>query len=385
MNVKQLVLGVMVTTTVLSSCVNETKDTNDTMDTSQYSSLLPDRESYMATIDNKAVSLFIIKNQNGLEVAITNYGGRIVGLVVPDKDGKPTDVVIGMDSAKGYAEATEPYLGALIGRVGNRLANGKFTLDDVEYSVFTNNGPNALHGGKKGFQDVVWDAEQTNDSTLVLNYLSADGEEGFPGNLNVKVTYSVTDDQGLKIDYEATTDKRTPVNLTSHAFFNLNGEGSGTINNHVLQIDADEYTPVDTTLIPLGDNESVEGTPFDFRKPTEIGERLDQKNAQLSNGDGYDHNFVLNNNDFGLAAKVVGDKSGIVMEVYTSEPGLQFYGGNFMAGKNALKSGGTDEYRTAFCLETQHFPDSPNQPNFPSITLEPGDVYKTSTVYRFSN
>src|SRR5690606_18200256 len=219
--------------------------------------------------------------------------GRVVGLIVPDKDGKPTDVVIGLGSVKEYAETSEPYLGALIGRVGNRIAKGKFTLDGQEYSIFTNNGPNALHGGKKGYQDVVWDADQVNDSTLILTYRSVDGEEGFPGNLDIKVTYTATSNQGLKIDYEATTDKRTPVNLTNHAFFNLNGEGSGSINNHILQINADQYTPVDSTLIPLGENVPVEGTPFDFRKATAIGSRVDADDVQLKNGGGYDHNFVL--------------------------------------------------------------------------------------------
>lgn len=381
MKVNNLLLGILVSVTGLSSCGNQTKET---METSDYSALFPEKKSFEDTIDNKATKLYVIKNTKGLEAAITNYGGRVVGLVVPDQDGNSTDVVIGMDSPQAYADATEPYLGALIGRVGNRIANGQFTLDGVEYSVFKNNGPNALHGGKKGFQYVVWDGEQTNDSTLVLRYKSVDGEEGFPGNLDVKVTYTATEDQGLRIDYEATTDQRTPVNLTSHAFFNLNGEGSGTINNHILQINADQFTPVDSTLIPLGEQMSVDGTPFDFREPTTIGARVDESDMQLSNGDGYDHNFVLNGEGYKQAAKAVGDKSGIVMEVFTDEPGLQFYGGNFMQGKNTLKSGATDAYRTAFCLETQHFPDSPNQSNFPSIILEPGDTYKTTTEYRFS-
>ena len=379
--INNLMLGMLIAATALSSCGNETKEN---METTEYSSLLPDTASFKDTIDNKETRLYVIKNNKDLEAAITNYGGRVVGLVVPAKDGKPTVIVIGMDSPKGYAEATEPYLGALIGRVGNRIAEGKFSVDGVEYSVFKNNGPNALHGGKKGFQYLVWDGEQVNDSTLVLQYQSVDGEEGFPGNLNVKVTYTATDNQGLKIDYEATTDKRTPVNLTNHAFFNLNGEGSGSINDHLLQIHADQYTPVDSTLIPLGEHASVEGTPFDFRELTPIGTRVDQLDVQLSNGDGYDHNFVLNGDGYIHAAKAIGDKSGIVMDVYTDEPGLQFYGGNFMKGMNSLKSGAKDEYRTAFCLETQHFPDSPNQTNFPSILLEPGEVYKTSTEYILS-
>jgi aldose 1-epimerase len=251
--------------------------------------------------------------------------------------------------------------------------------------LFQNNGPNTLHGGKKGFQAVMWDASQPNDTTLVLHYVSPDGEEGFPGNLDVTVTYSVTADNGFKCDYVAKTDKKTVVNLTNHAFFNLNGEGSGSINNHILQIHASRYTPVDSTLIPTGKIEPVAGTPFDFTKPTAIGARLEEDNQQLKYGKGYDHNYVLNGGKgMKKAATVIGDKSGIVMEVHTEEPGLQFYGGNFMQGKNTFKGGSKDEFRTAFCLETQHFPDAPNQPSFPSITLSPGETYKTTSVYKFS-
>jgi aldose 1-epimerase len=253
--------------------------------------------------------------------------------------------------------------------------------------LFTNNGANTLHGGKKGFQDVVWDANQANDSTLELHYISKDMEEGFPGNLDVKVTYTVTADNGVKIDYLATTDKKTVVNLTNHAFFNLNGEGSGTINNHILQINASQYTPVDATLIPIGKNEPVQATPFDFTRPTAIALRgNDSANQQIKFGKGYDHNFVLSDNSTAMkhAATISGDKSGIEMMVYTQEPGLQFYGGNFMKSKNTFKGGSKDDFRTAFCLETQHFPDSPNQPAFPSTVLEPGQTYKTSSVYRFS-
>ncbi|HRP32249.1 MAG TPA: aldose epimerase family protein [Agriterribacter sp.] len=340
------------------------------------------------TIEGKPVGLYVLKNKEGACAAITNYGGRLVSLVVPDKENKPTDVVVGFTNVQDYVHSSEPYFGALIGRVGNRIAKGKFTLDGKTYNLFTNNGPNTLHGGKKGYQDVVWDASQTNDSTLLLKYLSRDGEEGFPGNLNITVQYTLTANNALKIDYFATTDQKTVVNLTNHAFFNLNGEGSGTINNHLLQINADRYTPVDTTLIPTGQLEPVAGTPFDFRQPTAIGKRIDTvNNQQLKNGRGYDHNFVLDSaNSSGLhqAAMVTGDQSGIVMKVYTTEPGLQFYGGNFMQGKNTFKNGTKDDFRTAFCLETQHFPDAPNQKKFPSIMLEPGQEYKTSTVYAFS-
>ena len=385
MKMKKKLLTVSAMVSLLGAC-------SSTENTTKYSQmdlekLLPDASLFVDTIDNKSTQLFTVKNEKGLIASITNYGGRIVGLIVPDKNGNPTDVVIGMDSPKAYAEASEPYFGALIGRVGNRIAKGEFTIDGETYSVFKNNGPNALHGGKKGFQYVVWEGKQLNDSTLVLTYVSPDGEENFPGNLDVKVTYTATSNQGLKIEYEASTDKKTPVNLTNHAFFNLNGEGSGTINNHVLKINADEFTPVDTTLIPLGTNISVENTPFDFRKSVAIGSRIDEENEQLKNGSGYDHNFVLdkmNLKDYFNAAKVKGDLTGIVMEVFTDEPGLQFYGGNFMKGANLLKSGAKDDYRTAFCLETQHFPDSPNQSTFPPIILNPGDVYRTSTEYVFS-
>lgn len=298
------------------------------------------------------------------------------------------DVVVGFKTLQEFVNSSEPYFGATIGRVGNRIAKGKFSIDGKEYTLFTNNGPNTLHGGKKGFQSVVWDAQQPNDSTLILSYLSKDGEEGFPGNLQVKVTYALNDRNEVTMDYEATTDKKTVVNLTNHAFFNLNGEGRGTINNHVLQINADSYTPVDATLIPTGKIEPVAGTPFDFVKPATIGSRLDTAgNVQLKYGKGYDHNFVLRTTGvagLNTAASIVGDQSGIVMEIATVEPGLQFYGGNFMQSAHTFKGGSKDDFRTAFCLETQHFPDAPNQPYFPSIILEPAKTYKSFSVYKFS-
>lgn len=368
----------------LASCngSNERKESND--DTTATALATLDTAKFGGSFDGKAVKLFTIKN-NALTALITNYGGRLVGLTVPDREGKPTDVVLGFTSAEGYKTSTEPYYGATIGRVGNRIAKGKFTLDGQEYAIFTNNGQNALHGGKKGFQDVVWDAEQTSDSSLVLTYHSPDGEENFPGNLDVKVTFTATANNGIRFDYEAKTDKRTPVNLTNHAFFNLNGEGNGSINGHLLQIDADNFTPVDSTLIPLGENKSVVGTPFDFTKATAIGSRVEERNEQLTFGGGYDHNFVLKKGaQYGLAATAIGDKSGIVMSIYTDQPGLQFYGGNFMKGENMLKNGVKDDYRTAIALETQHFPDAVNQPAFPSIILDPGKVYKTSSEYVFS-
>lgn len=373
-----------------ASCNNEGTASNNKSDTAANSTasgdkqLIPDRKAFQDTIDGKPTDLYILKNGNGMTAAITNYGGRIVSLLVPDKNGKMTDVVVGFDSVEDYVNSTEPYFGATIGRVGNRIARGKFTLDGKQYTLFANNGPNTLHGGKKGYQAVVWDATQPNDTTLVLHYLSKDNEEGFPGNLDVKVTYSLTGDNALKCDYVATTDKKTVVNLTNHAFFNLNGEGSGTINNHILQINADSYTPVDSTLIPTGEIKPVAGTPFDFTQPTPIGERLNADNEQLKFGKGYDHNYVLNGSGMKKAATVTGDKSGIQMTVFTEEPGLQFYGGNFMQAKNTFKSGAKDAYRTAFCLETQHYPDSPNQPGFPSEVLSPGETYHTTSLYQFS-
>ncbi|HKG06617.1 MAG TPA: aldose epimerase family protein [Pedobacter sp.] len=346
-----------------------------------------DSAKFQKEIDGKKTNLYVLKNKNNMQAAFSNYGGRLVSLLVPDSTGKLVDVVVGFDSVEGFEKSTEPYFGATIGRYGNRIAKGKFSLDGKQYTLFTNNGQNTLHGGKKGYQYVVWDAAQPNPQTLVLTYLSKDGEEGFPGNLNVKVTYSLTDDNELKMDYEATTDKKTLCNLTNHAFFNLNGEGSGTILNHTLQIFADQYTPVDTTLIPLGKHAAVKGTPFDFTSPETIGKRIEESNDQLTAGQGYDHNFVLNGTKaMGMthAASVKGDKSGIVMDIYTQEPGLQFYSGNFMQSKNVFKGGAKDDFRTALALETQHFPDSPNQPSFPTTVLNPGQTYKTSSIYKFS-
>lgn len=337
-------------------------------------------------INGKQVKLYWIKNDS-IKAAFTNYGGRIIGLWVPDKMGKMTDVVVGMGNVKNYVNSTEPYFGATIGRVGNRIAKGKFTLEGKEYNIPTNNNGNTLHGGNNGFQYVVFEASQPDEKTLVLTYHSPDMEEGFPGNLEVTVTYTATSDQSIKMEYEATTDMTTPVNLTNHAFFNLNGEGSGTILAHQVQLYADQFTPVDDGLIPTGKLKDVKGTPFDFTTPHAIGERIKMDNEQLTNGAGYDHNFVLSGiQEKGInhAATITGDKSGIVMDVYTEEPGVQFYSGNFMQGLNTFKTGVKDDYRTAFALETQHFPDAPNQPDFPTIILTPKDIYKTISVYKFS-
>lgn len=374
---------------VLFACNNNTNSTQNKqqviINDSVNKTKLTLENGFDTTISNKIVKLYTLKNGK-ITAKITNYGGRIVSLLVPDKNGKMVDVVIGLPSVNDYIKSTEPYFGATIGRFGNRIANGKFALEGKNYTLFNNNGPNTLHGGKIGFQYVVWDAVQPDSSTLILKYLSKDAEEGFPGNLNVMVSYTLKPNQEVKMEYEATTDKTTVVNLTNHSFFNLNGEGSGTILNHCLQINADYYTPVDASLIPTGKIVSVKNTPFDFSKFAEIGTRINTKNQQLTYGKGYDHNFVLKANKKGklnYAASIYGDKTGILMDIYTQEPGLQFYSGNFMFGKNQLKNGTKDDSRTAFCLETQHFPDSPNQANFPSTVLKPGEVFKSLSVYKF--
>ena len=345
-------------------------------------------EDFQKTIDGKTTNLYFLKNGN-IQAAITNYGGRIVGLCTPDKNGKMGDVVLGFNSIDGYLKAKEVFYGALIGRVGNRIAKGKFTLDGQEYTLPLNNGVNHLHGGPGGFHNVIWDVKAATDSSIVLTYLSKDGEMGYPGNLNVEVQYLLSSKNELVMSYKATTDKSTPVNLTNHAFWNLAGEANGTINDHMLTINADAYTPVDSTLIPLAGNEPVEGTPFDFRAGKAIGTDLGQveTNIQLKHGPGYDHNFALNKpavGEMSLAATVVEPISGRKMEVFTQEPALQFYGGNFMDGSDTGKSGKAFKYREAFALETQHFPDSPNNTTFPSIILKPGETYQTQSIYRFS-
>jgi len=343
-------------------------------------------KNFDTIIQEKPVALYWIKNEN-IEVALTNYGGRIIGLWVPDIHNEMTDVVVGFGSIEDYLKSSAQYFGATIGRVGNRIGKGKFILGNKEYSIPINNGVNSLHGGIKGFHTVVWDAVQTNESTVEFSYFSKDMEEGFPGNLKIKVTYSVTADRSILMKYEARTDKQTIVNLTNHAFFNLNGEGSGNILNHSVKIYADKFTPVDHGLIPTGELRSVKNTPFDFTNDHTIGERINVKNEQLKNGKGYDHNFVLNSDKKeGLkpVARIIGDTSGIIMEVTSEEPGVQFYSGNFQKGENTFKSGGKDELRTSFALETQHFPDAPNQLHFPSIELSPKETYSTISEYRFT-
>ncbi len=344
------------------------------------------KNAYHQIVKDKPVALYILKNKNNMQVAITNYGGRIVALQVPDSKGVFTDVVLGYDSLQHYLSKPEAYFGALIGRYGNRIAKGQFALDGTTYQLPVNNGANSLHGGPQGFHNQVWDAQQDGDQRLTLSYVSKDAEEGYPGNLAVKVVYTLTEDNSLKIDYEAATDTKTVVNLTNHAYFNLNGQGNGLITDHMLKINAAKYTPVDTTLIPTGVLENVTGTPFDFQIAKAIGQDINATNAQVKNGLGYDHNFVLSkagNESLQEAAVVYSPTTGIEMKVLTTEPGIQFYSGNFLDGTLTGKQQKSYPYRSAFCLETQHYPDSPNQPSFPTTVLEPGQKYTTTTVYVF--
>ncbi|NML22229.1 galactose mutarotase [Pseudoflavitalea sp. G-6-1-2] len=328
-------------------------------------------------------SPIILRNKQNVTATFLREGARLISLNVPDKNGALTSVVLGFDTAEQYAASTEPYYGATIGRYANRIRDGKFSIAGTKYQITVNNGPNALHGGTKGFQQKLFAATQPDEQTVVFSYISKDGEEGFPGNLSVQVTCTLTNDNALEINYEATTDKTTVLNLTNHAFFNLNGEGSGSIINHLVQINADTYLPVDSTLIPLGKAEPVAGSPFDFTTPHTIGERIGEPHAQLLIGKGYDHNFVLNGSGMRFAASAIGDRSGIELKVFTDEPGMQLYTGNWMQGKNALR-GGADGFRTAFCFETQHYPDAPNQPAFPTTLLEPGKTFRSRSIYAFS-
>ena len=361
---------------LLSACGNDTSTTNN--DSTMKKGI--SRADWGET-DGKKVYLFTLSNGKGSEVKISNYGGTITSWTTVDKSGKSSSIVLGFDSLAGYL-AKPPYFGATIGRYGNRIGDAQFTLDGNTYKLAANNGKNHLHGGLKGFDKVVWDAEQINDSTpsLTIKYLSKDNEEGYPGNLNVSVTFTLTDNNELKIDYAAETDKPTVLNLTNHSYFNLTGSVDNTILNHVLFIDASRYTPVDTTLIPTGELKPVAGTPFDFTQPTKIGARIDSVPG------GYDHNFVLNKQGNGmiLAASVTDSISGRKLEVFTMEPGIQFYTGNFLDGSIKTDAGKPINKNTAFCLETQHFPDSPNKPAFPSVVLRPGEKYATSTTYKVS-
>jgi len=370
----------------LAACNNATKKTNakTTMQDSIAQPGLPPAAGFEKNIDGKQTHYYILKNKNGVQASFTDYGAHLVGLLVPAKNGKLVDVVVGFDKIEDYKTTLSAYYGATVGRYGNRIAKGHFVLDGKEYNLFINNAPNTLHGGKKGFNDVVWEGKQINDQSIEFTYLSKDMEEGYPGNLTCKVIYELTDDNAVKISYEATTDKATVVNLTNHSYFNLNGIGTGDILKHTLQLAASNFTPIDATSITTGEIKPVIGSPFDFTKATEIGSRIDAKDEQIKNGSGYDHNFVLDKHDLSTPiATIVADKSGIKMEIYTTEPGIQFYSGNFMKGANTELGGAKDWNRTAFALETQHYPDSPNKPQFPSTVLRPGEVYKTVTIYKF--
>jgi aldose 1-epimerase len=344
------------------------------------------RSAFQGEIDGKKADLFLLRNGNGYEMSVTNFGARVVSLWSPDRKGQLADIVLGHDTLEEYVHFKgERFLGAAIGRFGNRIAKGRFQLDGVEYRLPLNDAPNSLHGGNKGFDMVVWDVEQPDAQTLIFSYHSEDGEEGYPGNLQTRMTYHLNDNNEWHIVYEATTDRTTAVNLTHHSFFNLAGEGTGAISEHVLQINADSFLPVDASLIPTG-IASVEGTPMDFRIPAAIGKRLGQEDAQLLLARGYDHNWVLNRataTETEFAASVYEPVSGRTVEVWTSQPGIQFYGGNFFDGSTLGKGGKPYHFRTAFALETQHFPDSPNQPQFPSSVLHPGETYRQECVYKF--
>lgn len=346
------------------------------------------RDSFGTLPDGTEVHLYTLTNANGLVARITNYGGIMTELHVPDREGKIEDILLGSDRLEDYLSQTF-YLGALIGRYGNRIDGGRFELDGSTYKLPANDGDNHLHGGVKGFDKVPWTAKPVEGrAALELSYLSEDGEQGYPGNLDVTVVYELTDENALVIRYEATTDAPTIVNLTQHNYYNLRGQGEGSIVDHELQIHADRYTPVDEGLIPTGELAPVEGTPMDFRKPRPIGSRIEAENEQLARGAGYDHNWVLSNEpsegDLRLAARLYEPGSGREMTVLTSEPGLQFYSGNFLDGTLAGKDGAVYHFRYGLCLETQHFPDSPNQPEFPSTRLDPGETYRTTTHYVFS-
>jgi aldose 1-epimerase len=340
-----------------------------------------------AMVDGKPIELVTLTNAAGVEITAITYGAIITSWKVPDRSGQLADIVLGFDDPDGYVKGNTSYFGAIVGRYGNRIGNAQFALDGRTYKLAANNGVNHLHGGIRGFDKVLWSAEAhktTDGAAVAFSRTSADGEEGYPGALKARITYTLTNKNELIVTYEATTDKPTVVNLTQHSYFNLAGQGTGDILNHELRINADRYTPVDKTLIPTGELASVEGTPFDFRKPTRIGARINSEHPQIQFGRGYDHNWVLarSGEDLSLAAEVYEPTSGRTLQVATTEPGVQFYAGNFLDGSITGKSGRVYRQRYGFCLETQHFPDSPNKPQFPSTTLRPGETYRSRTVFR---
>ncbi len=379
---------VVVTVSILNThCKSENKKDQTKTETLKDKVIIT-KSDYGMTPNGEKVSSYTLKNENGLEATIITYGGIITTLKTPNKKGVSEDIVLGFNTLEQYIESN-PYFGAIIGRYGNRIAKGTFLIDDTKYTLASNDGENHLHGGLKGFDKVVWNA--TTDTTpttgsLKLTYLSKDMEEGYPGNLNVTVIYTLTNDNTLEVTYEATTDKTTVVNLTQHSYFNLTGDFSKTILDHNLEINADKYLPVDATLIPTGELASVEGSPFDFRTMKVIGKDIEVQNDQLKKGLGFDHCWVLNNQDkaMRLAATAYDASSGRTLEIHTTEPAIQFYSGNFLDGTLTSKNGGTYAQRSGFCLETQHYPDSPNQNNFPSTLLKPGEIYKSQTSFKFS-
>lgn len=377
--IRKLFWGITaLTITVLSSCVDEKSSGIS----------LVDANNFNDTIEGKAVSLYTLEAKSGMKMQVTNFGGHVVSLWTPDKTGKFDNVILGHSTLKEYTNYEgERYISCVVGRYANRIANGEFSIDGITYNVPKNNNGQSLHGGLKGLDQVVWDVDSVATDLIQLSYLSKDGEDGYPGNLKIVMTYSLSQDNEFKITYSATTDKPTVVNLSNHGFFNLKGEGAGTITDHVLYINADSITPVDSLLIPTGKLMAVEGTPFDFRTPTAIGARISDENEQLKNGGGYDHNWVINRksvSDVEVIATVYEPTSGRFLEVLTDQPGLQFYSGNFFNGNGTGTNGKKFGYREAMALETQKFPDSPNQPQFPSTRLNPGEVYSQTCIYKFS-
>jgi len=385
------VIVILFAATVIFSCKEEKKTENKAESSKKevvYNKHGLDPSNFEKEIDGKQTKFYTLTNSNGIEITFTNFGQRLISLYVPDKNGKFEDVVLGPDNLEGFMAPGGAFFGAVVGRYGNRIGKGEFELNGTKYSLVKNNNGNHLHGGTKGFNAVVWDVDEHSDNSIVFSRTSPDMEEGYPGNLKVVVSYRLTEENELKIDYQATTDKTTVVNLTHHSFFNLEGEAGGNIGEHIMMLNADAFTPVDAGLIPTGEIRKVEGTPFDFRKSKPIGQDIDADTEQIKIGNGYDHNFVLNSepvNEDGLAltAKVYEPKTGRTMEVYTSEPGVQFYTGNFMDGSYIGKAGKPYVLRGTFCLETQHYPDSPNKPDFPSTVLEPGEIYTSSCTYKF--
>lgn len=371
---------------LLQSCTSKTSEKTEMTDSVTVNKI--EKTVFGTLPDGSTADLYTLRNANGMEVQITNYGGTITKLQAPDKDGKFANITLACDSLSGYLKGV-PYFGALIGRYGNRIAKGKFTLEDKEYTLVQNNGVNALHGGTKGFDKVLWTAMPVDgeEPQLKLNYTSADGEEGYPGKLEVEVVYTLQKNNALKIDYKATTDKATVVNLTNHTYFNLTGDASKDVLGHEVTLQADKFLPVDESLIPTGELKAVAGTPFDFTSAHTIGERInDAKDVQIKYGKGYDHCWVFTKagNELKKVASVYEPTTGRVIEVATTEPAIQFYSGNFLDGTVIGEGGIPAKFRTGFCLETQHYPDSPNQPKFPTTVLKPGETYQTTTVYSFS-